>query len=61
MCIFIYKREVYIDGSRAVYRISLSTVGPQVNRERLIEEVSVKAVIIQSIFYVKLMGLPGVF
>ena len=51
----------YIDGSRAVYRISLSTVGPQVNRERLIEEVSVKAVIIQSIFYVKLMGLPGVF
>ena len=31
----------YIDGSRAVYRISLSFRGPQMNRCRLIDEVSV--------------------
>ena len=31
----------YIDGSRAVYRVSLSFRGPQMNRYRLIDEVSV--------------------
>ena len=31
----------YIDGSRVVYRISLSFRGPQMNRFRLIDEVSV--------------------
>ena len=38
--IFIYTIAV-IDGSHAVYRISLSFRGPQMNRCRLIDEVSV--------------------
>ena len=36
ICIF-----KYIDGSRAVYRISLGFRGPQIKRCRLIDEVSV--------------------
>ena len=31
----------FIEGSHAIYRISLSSVGPQMNRSRLIDEVSV--------------------
>ena len=33
--------QLFIDGSRAVYRKSLSFRGPQMNRCRLIDEVSV--------------------
>ena len=31
----------YIDGSQAVYRVSLSFRGPQLNRFKLIDEVSI--------------------
>ena len=35
------KSTLYMDGSRAVYRLSLSFRGPQMNMCRLIDEVSV--------------------
>ena len=37
---FCHSILLYIDGSRAVYRICLSFRGPQMNRCRLIDEVS---------------------
>ena len=40
-CIITLIMRGYIDGTRAVYRISLSFRGPQMNMCRLIDEVSV--------------------
>ena len=37
--------RVYFDGSRAVYRISLSFTGPQINWCRLIDKVSFKTIV----------------
>ena len=41
ICLSLIKIKIYIDGSCAVYRISLSFRGPLMNRCRLIDEVSV--------------------
>ena len=43
--------RLYIDGSRAVYHISLSFRGPQMNRYRLINEVSVYLFIFILLFF----------
>ena len=49
-----------IDGSRAVYRISLSFRGSQMNRCRIIDEVSVYLQVVVIVFY-KVGGLLEVF